>query len=156
VFADLPWRPRILGVPILDVRGYSISMPAFDMGGPHRAEYRVSQLPDIGRDCTLYLAIDDPGGRFLFQDSEVSRLRGVLRLEVMNAQGVIHRAEGPLWDWTWNHRADEPRHRLYQSHAFLELPPRAGQEYTLRISYSGDELLAGFRGYCYLECGRRP
>src|SRR5205809_1111079 len=74
-FTDLSWRVWAFGVvPAFDVRGYAVSMPGFDLGEPHRAAYHVARLPAIGRDCTLYLAIDDPQNVWLFKDREIKEL----------------------------------------------------------------------------------
>jgi hypothetical protein len=152
-FADLSWRARAFGVPVFDVRGFSVSMPGFDMGDPHQDEYRVASLPDIGRDCMLYLAIDDPQYQWLGRDSEIHQLRGRLRLEVIDGRGeVVRQAEGPLGEWVWGNWRGA--HRLHKMFA-MSFPARHDQEYTLRVSYSGDQALAGMRGYCYLECGAR-
>src|SRR5262245_44462481 len=58
------------GPSVWDFRGYTVAMPAFDLGGPHRAEYRVARLPDIGPHCVVYLAVDDPQGQWFFQDRQ--------------------------------------------------------------------------------------
>lgn len=150
-FTDLSWRGRACGVPVFEVRGFSVSMPTFDMGESHHAEYRVAHLPDIGRECMLYLAIDDPQHQWLFNDGEICQLRGHLRLEVLDEQGqVICQAEGALGKWVWGNWRGA--HRLHQMFA-LSFSAIHDQEYTLSVLYSGDRALAGLRGYCSLECG---
>ena len=149
-FTDLSWRARACGVPVIDVRGYAVSMPRFNLGQDYTAEYRVARLPDIGRECRLYLAIDDPQDRWLFRDDEICKLRGALRLEVIDANGdVVYHSEGPLSSYVWGNWFGA--HRLYQLEAERFLPD-PGNEYTLRVVYQADPALAGYCGYCYLEC----
>ena len=151
-FTDLSWRVRACGVPVIDVRGFAVSMPRFDLGQDHTDEYRVARQPDIGRECGLYLAIDDPQGRWLMRDDEIRKLRGSLTLEVIDDDGrVIRRAEGPLSAYIWGYW--QGADRLHQMDA-LFFPIRPNQ-YTLRVTYQADPILATWWGYCYLECKAR-
>jgi len=103
-FTDLSWRARVCGVPVIDVRGFAVSMPRFDLGKDHTADYRVARLPDVGRLCMLSLAIDDPQGRWLMRDAEIRKLRGSLMLEVIDRDGkVICHAERSLSDYIWGY-----------------------------------------------------
>jgi hypothetical protein len=142
-------------LPILNFRGFAVSMPPFDLGKDHTASYRVSRLPDIGRECQLYLAIDDPRHRWNFRDKEIRKLHGSLRLEVVDGQGAtIGQSVGPLSDHVWGFWRDA--HRLYHEQmGRLRFPARADEEYTLRVVYQADPSLEGYEGYCYLECGGR-
>jgi hypothetical protein len=151
-FTDLSWRARACGVPVIDVRGFAVSMPRFDLGKDHTAEYRVARLPDIGRECMLYLAIDDPQGRWFMRQDEIPKLRGSLTLEVIDGDGsVVSHAEGPLSAYVWGYwRAAD---RLYQMDA-SSFPTRSSK-YTLRVVYQTDPALATYWGYCYLECKAR-
>jgi hypothetical protein len=152
-FTDLSWRARACFVPVIDVRGYAVTMPRFELGKDHTAAYRVARLPDIGRQCNLYLAIDDPQGRWLMRDEEIRELRGKLRLEVIDGDGrVIHHADGPLSDYIWGYWREA--NRLHQTDA-LSFRPQPNEEYTLRVVYQADPTLATYWGYCYLECGGR-
>jgi hypothetical protein len=149
-FTDLSWQARALGFPVFTMRGFSVSMPGFDMGESRQAEYHIAHLPDAGHDCMLYLAIDDPQGKWLGKGREIERVRGRLRLEVADARGqVMSQAEGALAEWVWGYWRGA--HRLYQMDA-SSFSARGDQEYTLQVSYTGDSALAGMRGYCYLEC----
>jgi hypothetical protein len=151
-FTDLSWRARACGViPVFDVRCYAVSMPRFDLGKNHTADYRVAHLPDIGRACELYLTIDDPQGRWVMRDDEIRKLRGSLVLEVIDAHGaVLCHAEGPLRDYIWGYWRDADH--LYQMDA-VSFPTRPGEEYTLRVVYQADPALATYQGYCQLQCG---
>jgi hypothetical protein len=152
MFADLSWQGKAFGIfSVFDVRGFAISMPQFDLGKDHNASYRVNNLPDIGQECRLYLAIHDPQGRWLMRDKEIRKLRGSLTLEVIDRdRGLISHAEGPLSDYVWGYwRA---ANRLYQMDA-PSFASHSGEEDTLRVAYQADPGLAGYRGYCYLECG---
>jgi hypothetical protein len=150
-FADLSRPIWACGIPVFNLRGYSVSMSGFDMSDPHHAEYRVAGLPNIGEKCMLYLAMDDPEDKWLMQYAAIRKLSGHLRLEALDEQGeLLCHAEGPLSEWIWGNWRGA--HRLYKLHA-LSFRARRGREYTLRLSYEGDRALAGMHGYCYLECG---
>jgi hypothetical protein len=153
-FTDLSWRSRFWGVfPVFDVRGFAVSMPGFDLGKDHTASYRVNHLPDIGRECMLYLAIDNPQDQWITRGEELRKLRGSLMLEVIDGDSkVIYHAQGSLsdyiWAW-WNGKT-----LLYQLDA-LSFASRPSEEYTLRVIYHADPGLALYQGYCYLACGGR-
>jgi hypothetical protein len=152
-FTDLSWRvPLLPGLPLYTVRGYAVALPAFDLGQPHSAEYRVGRLPDIGRECALYLAVDDPGVRWLGRDQEIRKFRGRLRLRLTVVRGEELRPEGRLSEWVWGHW--KGAHRLYQMSA-VSFTPRPDALYTLRVDWDGEAGLAGVRAYGYLECGGR-
>jgi hypothetical protein len=153
-FTDLSWRAKACGlVPVFDVRGFAVSMARFDLGKDHTASYRVSHLPDIGCACMLYLAVDDPQGRWLMRDQEIRKLRGSLTLEVLDSSGeLIRHAQGPLSEYIWGYWRGADR--LHQMDA-LSFASRPGEEYTLRVVYQADPALAAYQGYCYLECGGR-
>jgi hypothetical protein len=101
-FADLSWRARACGIPVFNVRGFSVSMPRFDLGHDYSADYRVSHLPDIGLPCQLYLAIDDPQDRWLMRDDDIHGLRGSLTLVALDGSGeVVCHEEGLLSGYVW-------------------------------------------------------
>ena len=149
-FADLTY-----GVPVVfTVPGYVVSFPRFDLGSSYTATNHVTRLPDIGRDCRLHLAIDDPREQWLFKFEKIRALRGSLRLEVLDSEGaVLGKCEGPLSDYIWGHWRGA--HRLYQL-AGPSFRPDTSAEYTVRVSYEPDPGLASFEGYGYLECGGHP
>jgi hypothetical protein len=151
-FTDLSWRARACFVPVIDVRGFAVSMPRFELGKDHTADYRVAHLPDIGQECGLYLAINDPQGRWVMRDDEIRKLRGSLTLEVLDGDGrVIRRAEGALSAYVWGYWRGADR--LHQMDALFFRTRSEG--YTLRVAYKADPALAGYWGYCDLECGER-
>lgn len=155
-FADTTVRGRLCvgGPSLFDFRGYSVTMPGFDLAADYRAEYRVSGLPDIGRDCTLYLRIDEPEATWMARDEKQRRLRAWLRLEVAEEGGrVVRLDEGRLGEWRWGFA--EGQHLLYKLHGSTVRPAR-GQAYVIRVTYTGDEALAGLQGRCSLACGPRP
>jgi hypothetical protein len=152
-FAETTVRGRLFpgGPSLFDFRGYSVTFPSFDLTADHRAEYRVSRLPEIGRHCTLYLGVDDPGARWFARDQEQRRLQARLRLEVVDEDGeVICLDEAPLGQWNWSFV--DGQHRLSQLYG-SRFRPSHDRAYVFRLSYTGDERLAGLRGYCYLGCG---
>jgi hypothetical protein len=137
------------------VRGYSIRLPEFDLGEPYQAKFRLAGLPDIGKKCGIYLAIEDPGDRWLRSEGQ-KRLSGSLRLELLDSGGTtMAQASGNLRDYIWGHWRDAHKmdaHRLYQMGACYFVPVEA-EEYLLRIGYSPDPALASLKGFAYLECG---
>jgi hypothetical protein len=88
------------------------------------------------------------------RDDDIHRLHGSLTLEVIDGagEGICHE-EGPLSGYVWGNWLGA--HRLYQMDA-QSFPVRRGEEYTVRVVYRADPALAGYRGYCYLQCGGRP
>ncbi len=152
-FTDISWRAKAFGlVSIWDVRGYTVSMPRFDLGKDHTATYRVSRLPDIGLPCQLSLTFDDPKGRWFIPDERViSKLRGSLMLEVRDRhREVLLHTEGPLSDYTWGHWRNAAH--VYWEDA-VTFRARPEEEYTIRMVYQGNPALANYQGYCCLECG---
>jgi hypothetical protein len=144
-FADIS-RRAVFVMP-----GYAISMPAFDLGESHQAEYRVSRLPDIGRDCGLYLAFHTDDNRW-WQGTTSSRVGGHLRLELLDAddQTVVN-VSGKLGKYIWYGRGDLCA--LYKLHESF-FRPDSRQEYRARIWYTPDSQLAGYKGFVYLEARR--
>lgn len=156
-FADVTVRGKVCvpcGPSLWDFRAYSVTFPDFDLTADHRAEYTVAGLPEIGRDCMLYLAIDDPVAEWMARDEKIRPLRAHLLMEIVREDGeVIRRGEGALGQWTWGF--SDGKHRLYQLSSLLQFPPSHAEAYTFRVSYTGDQTLAGLRGYCYLLCRQR-
>lgn len=152
-FADLSRKVRLIGNMTSELRGFSVSMPRFDLGQAYHAEYRIARLPNIRRDCRLYLAIHDADDVWGSKENEIRALRGTLRFEIVNKHGVrVCEAEGPLSQWGWGHWCDAQR---LGKHPGCSFRAREDEAYTLRISYSGEPALAGMSGFCYLECGAR-
>jgi hypothetical protein len=130
------------------IRGYSISLPVFDLSSPHEAEYELAELPNIQKECGVYLAIlHDEGTPWLRETKDID---GELLLELVDAGGnAVVNVSGPLGDYIW---AQGSRFELYQlDKSFFVPDPK--QEYKLRVSYSPDPRLSGMRGFVYLRCG---
>jgi hypothetical protein len=143
-FLNLSRRAGPFAIP-----GYSISMPEFDLGHPHRAEYRVAGLANIGRKCGVYLALHDPGGRWGWGDTKA--LAGEVQLELRDSGlRTLVNVRGKLGDYIWYGFRDT--HALYQMDRSFFVPD-SREEYTVRVSYSPDPRLAGYEGFVYLECG---
>jgi hypothetical protein len=129
--------------------GYTVSMPAFDLALPHQAEYRMSRLPDIGRDCGLFLAIRDPDDGWWGRDQ--AHLAGELRLELLDAEGrAVVRVNGRLGEYIWCGKRElsalyQPRKSFFR--------PDSRQEYRARVWYTPDPRLAGYEGFVYLWAG---
>jgi hypothetical protein len=144
-FTDLSRRAFPFPLP-----GYSISMPEFDLGGPFQAEYRLAGLSKTGQDAVVYLAIHDPGNTL---DSRPRGVDGSVRLELVNSQDrVLVDVGGSLDRYTWASSLDY--YRLYKLHE-SSFTPDPREEYRLRITYSPDSWLAGYKGFAYVRCGGR-
>jgi hypothetical protein len=98
--------------------GYSISMPDIDLAEPHQAEYRFGELPNVGWDCGVYLAIHDPDGRWL---TDANCLDGKLKLALFDSRGqIVVSVSGRLGDYTWFGLGDT--HALYKLHGSFFSP----------------------------------
>lgn len=130
------------------IRGYSVSMPEFDLSTPFEAEYHVSGLSNIGQDCGVFLRFDDHGrGSW----SDTKKVGGQLHLDVMDSQGrAVADASGRLGDFIW--WESQNHHGLYQMKSSF-FAPDPSEKYRVRVSYDPDPRLAGFRGFVYLESG---
>lgn len=141
VFADLSGKAGPL------IRGYAISMPEFDLGEPFKAEYRLSKVPSIGRECGVYLVIPRRAGEFLKDEKHCD---GSLRLELTDSRGsTVMSADGRLGDYTW---ALGGRYELYQLDETFFTPDPA-EQYVLRVSYEPDPRLEHMHGHIYLQSG---
>jgi hypothetical protein len=154
-FTETTVRGRLCpgGPSLFDFRGYSVTFSSFDMAADYRAEYRVAHLPDIGRKCVLFLGIDDPSFVWFARDDKQRLFHSRLCLEVVDGDGeVICQDEAPLGRWNWSF--GDGQHRLSQLYG-SRFTPAHDRAYTIRVTYAGDKVLSGCRGYCYLECGPR-
>jgi hypothetical protein len=123
-------------------------MPEFDLGKPHRAEYRLAGLANIGRNCGVHLAIRDHDRRWW---GETRQLEGQLRMEMVNSRGQsVVNVSGRLGDYRWWGFSD--LHSLYQIDKSFFIPD-SEEEYRLRIFYAPDERLAGYTGFVYVRSG---
>jgi hypothetical protein len=107
-------------------RGYTVTFPSFDPGKPHEAVYHFTGLPDIGRDCEIYLGV----GSRLPPDEQAQ-----LVLELSNDRGeIVFRAEGSGREFqAWG--PSRGFYELYQpgAHCFR---PVTEEQYALRVKYS--------------------
>jgi len=93
-FRDLSHRAGPLAV-----RGYCISMPEFDLANPYQAEYRLANLPNIGKECGVHLAIRDHDDRLW---GETQGFDGRLELEMLDKQRhSVLAVRGRLGDFIW-------------------------------------------------------
>jgi hypothetical protein len=122
-------------------------MPDFDLAQPHKAEYHFSALPNIGKHCGVYLAFHDPQDKFHAHDG----LGAAVEIELLNTEGgVVVSVAGNLGAFIWYGTGD--LHGLYKmDESFFS--PDTNAQYRLRITYTPDPRLEGFRGFIYLLCG---
>jgi len=131
---------------VLPIRGYSITMPEFDLSQPIEAEYRLASLTDIGKECGVYLAIRDRQW-----SGETKQIGGQLRFELLDSQGhVVTDVSGRLGEFWW--ATSGRRSELYQLDKSF-FTPRSGEEYRLRLFYTPDPSLVGHKGFVYLRSG---
>jgi hypothetical protein len=147
-FKDVSWRFPYDHFGFA-VWGYLISFPDFDLDRDYEAEFNVANLPDIGNEVLVFLAVNDPGHTIgTFKDG----LATVWEYEVVNSEGhVVVADKRPLKDFIWS----EPS-RLGDTYGIYELrwfQPRKGERYTIRVCYQSDSRLRPFKGRVYLECG---
>ncbi|HEV7669380.1 MAG TPA: hypothetical protein VGS22_12720 [Thermoanaerobaculia bacterium] len=112
-------------------------MPELDLSSPHESEYRLTDLPYIGRPCGVYLAIRDHDDG-LWRDTK--KFDGKLRLELLDSrsQPVVD-VSGRLGDFIWSESDD--LHALYQRDRSF-FTPDPDEEYRLRLTYTPDPRLA--------------
>jgi hypothetical protein len=142
-FVNLSRRAGPFALP-----GYSISMAEFDLGKPHRAEYRVGGLTNIRRDCGVYLAIRDHDNRW---GGGTGHLDGSLELKLLDSHGQsVVTVVGRLGDYTWWGFSD--LHALYQMDK-SRFTVDSEEEYRVVIKYLPDPRLAGYKGFVYVRSG---
>jgi hypothetical protein len=147
-FKDVSWRFPYDHFGIA-VWGYLTSFPEFDLGNDYEAEFKVANLPDIGNEVLVYLAVNDPGRTIgAFKDA----LTAEWEYEVADSEGrVVVADKRPIRKFVWS----EPS-RLGDTYGVYELryfQPRKGGRYTIRVRYRSDPRLRPFKGRAYLECG---
>jgi hypothetical protein len=147
-FKDVSWRFPYdhFGVAVW---GYMISFPEFDLGKDYEAEFKVANLPDIGNEVLVFLALNDPGRTIgAFKDA----LATVWEYEVVDSEGRVAVADKRLlkkFIWSEPSRLGDT-YGIYELRCFL---PRKGERYTVRVRCRSDPQLRSFKGRVYLECG---
>lgn len=129
------------------IRGYSITMPEFDLGTAQQAEYQLNDVRDIGKKCGIYLAIIPRDGKIV---DETANYNGRLQLELKDSKGIsVVSVDGRLGEYIW---AQGGNCELYQlDKSFFD--PDPNEKYTLRLTYSPDSKLNGMRGFVYVRSG---
>jgi hypothetical protein len=144
VFADISRRAGPF-----PLRGYTVTMPEFDLGQPFQAEYHLAGLTDIGQTCGVHLAFLDP--RWSIDDQAIKQMAGELRIEVSDSQGrSVLEVTGRLSDYIWAGVGD--LRYLYQMNKSFFRPERR-EEYRLEFSYTPGARLEGRKGFVHLRCG---
>ena len=142
-FRDLLCRAGPFAIP-----GYCVSLPEFDLGKTHHAEYRLGGLTNFGQECGVHLAIRDHDDRWW---SDTTYLDGKVNLDLIDSQGhTVVSVAGRLGDYIWWGFSD--LHVLYQTDNSY-FSPDSGEEYRLRFAYEPDPRLAGYKGFVYVRSG---
>ena len=143
IFEDVSW----FAGPF-PIRGYTVTLPELDLGRPHKSEYRLAELPNIGLPCGVYLGIHDHDNR-LWRDTK--KFDGALRFELLDSRSLpVVDVSGRLGDFIW--RGSNDQHGLYQMNRSF-FAPDTDEEYRLRLTYTPDPRLARYKGFVYLESG---
>lgn len=133
------------------LRGYTVVFDGLDLSKPQKACYQFSSLPDIGLECALYFAIQDPHD--VIESRQERRFdRGHLTLRLSTSAGsVLREINGKLNEFIWARfgRGDHLMYQLNRSFFF----PDVAERYTLEISYTPDPQLVGFTGHACIQCG---
>lgn len=151
-FANHSWRfPwRSVGIP---VPGYTIKFDDLDLSDRVEALYRVEQLPEIGRMAGVYLCVDDPGRKF-WTDESRAKLSAILEIDVVDEDGnsVCHFSQ-PLAKMYWAFpEGGRDTYGLYSSEE-SSFVSRSNEGYRIRVRYSPDPQLDGFKGFLWIRCG---
>lgn len=142
-FQDLSRRAGPFAIP-----GYCVKMPELDLGKPHRAEYRLGGLANIGRKCGVHLAIRDHNDRWWGDTRDVG---GKVKLDLVDSQGrTVVSVTGRLGEYIWWGFSD--LHVLYQMEKSF-FSPDSGEEYSLQFEYEPDPRLEGYKGFVYVRSG---
>ncbi len=146
-------------------RGYTISFPEFDVASKHKTKYELSNLPDIGKVCGVYLAIHDPSDTLVYKDlrelaekrwgdewtQRVTRqVAGRLTLQIKGSEGSSVKVSGSLGSYDWAREGD--LHLLYDLEESF-FTPVPGETYKLKVSYTPDRRLSGWTLFVYLRSG---
>jgi len=151
-FRDISWRFPwvIIGIP---VPGYSITFEQFDLSKGYIDSYTLEKVPVIGKDVVLYLCVADPR-HALRDDLARQRLKAEVQFDVVDEHGKSEcHVDKPLAKMYW---ADpEGGADCYGLYSLPEsvFVSRKGAQYKLRVRYSPDPQLSGFRGFVYIRCG---
>ncbi len=149
-FRNISFRAGPFALP-----GYTISMAAFDLGKPFRAEYALEQIANIHRKCTVNLAIRNPNSQLL--ESSFWKLNGRFRLTLLNSSGkTLVGYDARLGDFHWETTSDWTDH----TRIHVLYPPENGdfapdprERYTILVTYEPDRALEGLMGYVYIRNG---
>jgi hypothetical protein len=143
-------------------------MPEFDLGRAKAGEYRLVGLPDVGCWCDVYLAIRSPD-KVLFApllEDTLAPLNAAVRLEVIDSTGRnLATQEGKLSTFIITQHyptfallyqckdSGKGYEGLYGStSAFRAM---TSESYVIRLSYTPDLKLRGYRGFVYVDCQHR-
>jgi hypothetical protein len=142
-FHNLSRRAGPFAIP-----GYCVTMPEFDLGKPHKAEYRIGGLANIDRKCGVHLAIRDHNDRWWEHTRDMG---GKVKLDLVDSKGrTVVSVTGRLGEYTWWGFSD--LHVLYQMEKSF-FTPDSGEEYRIQFEYEPDPRLEGYKGFVYVRSG---
>jgi hypothetical protein len=130
-------------------RGYSVTLPNFDLGQRFETEYRLVDLPEIaGKSCVVYLVVPESDS---LDASDKASIRGQFGFELRDGSGTtVAKASGRLGEYRWS-TGREATHALYlDNSSFI---PNPNEVYRLHVVYEPDERLVGLKGHVLLRSG---
>ncbi|MGD9644797.1 MAG: hypothetical protein AB7U73_03735 [Pirellulales bacterium] len=133
--------------------GYTIDFADFDLGAPFEADYHLERLPNPSKHMGVYLSIADPTHE-LEADDQREKLIAAVQFEVTDEQGqLVCQVDQPLAKMIWAApEGGADCYGLYQlDRSFFDA--RSEGKYRLRIRYTPDPKLIGFRGFVHIRCG---
>jgi hypothetical protein len=142
-----PWGT--VGIP---VPGYTIEFEHFDLADPYDATYNVAQLPQIEQWPLVYLCVADPK-RLLNTDAARHRLTAAVEFEITDSKGQsVCRVQQPVAKMWWSDpEGGRDTYGLYVDESEFKYDPN--EKYRIRVHYTPDPALKGFKGFVFIRCG---
>jgi len=143
-----PWRS--IGLPI---PGYFIRFEEIDLANPFEATYRIENLPKLESPVGVYLCIADPD-RKLGNDAAREHLKATIELDVTDGKGAtVCHVSHPFAEMVWADPEGGPdSYGLYNLDESFFVPSD-GERYQIRLHYTPEPGLAGFKGFVFIRCG---
>jgi hypothetical protein len=115
------------------MQGYAIDFSRHPSDQPFSATYKVSQVPQIGRDPYVYLRFPSHHSVVGLDDTK-KRVTASFHVDLSDASGAqTHSLDLPLAEAIWTDAGGAyAAYRLYDSQFYFA----AGQSYSLHVSYT--------------------